>query len=261
MTRDGSGRLEGKMALITGAASGLGKATAAMMAKEGARVALSDLNGEGVKAVAETINSTYPGCAVAFEHDVTREDHWKAVTEEAARQMGGLNVLINNAGIGGNGSVEDETFEGWRRVIAVDLDSVFLGCKFALPHMRPHAPGSIVNISSISGLIAGHNMAAYNAAKSGVWLLSKSVALHCAKRGYNIRCNSVHPTFIKTPILDPLVERLGKEEAFAKLSRQIPIGYLGEPDDVAYCIVYLASDESKFMTGAELKLDGGISAM
>ena len=121
--------------------------------------------------------------------------------------------------------------------------------------------GSIVNISSIAGIIAGHNMAAYNSAKAGVRHLSKSVALHCAKRGYNIRSNSVHPVFIATPILDNLVERFGKEEAYAKLGRQVPLGKIGEPDDIAYAVLYLASDESKFVTGAELKVDGGISAM
>ena len=125
----------------------------------------------------------------------------------------------------------------------------------------PHAPGSIINISSIAGLIAGHNMAAYNSAKAGVWLLSKSVALHCAKRGYNIRSNTIHPTFIDTPILDGMVGAMSRDELKAKLARQVPLNQVGDPDDVAYAVTYLASDESKFMTGAELKLDGGISAM
>ncbi|MCH9013010.1 MAG: SDR family oxidoreductase [Proteobacteria bacterium] len=121
--------------------------------------------------------------------------------------------------------------------------------------------GSIINISSIAGIIAGHNMAAYNSAKAAVRHLTKSVALHCAKQGYDIRCNSVHPSFVRTAILDPLVERLGAEKAYAKLARQIPMGRIGEPDDVAYGVLYLASDESSFMTGAELVIDGGISAM
>jgi NAD(P)-dependent dehydrogenase (short-subunit alcohol dehydrogenase family) len=146
-------------------------------------------------------------------------------------------------------------------VHSVDLDSVFLGCKYAVPIIAKSGGGSIVNISSIAGIIAGHNMAAYNSAKAGVRLLSKSVALHCGRKGYNIRCNSVHPTFIDTPILDRYKERFGAEEAIAKLARQVPIGHIGEPNDVAYGILYLASDESKFMTGAELILDGGISAM
>tara|TARA_B000000475_G_scaffold98504_1_gene79852 strand:- start:167 stop:556 length:390 start_codon:yes stop_codon:yes gene_type:complete len=129
--------------------------------------------------------------------------------------------------------------------------------------MKNYSPGSIINTSSISGLIAGHNMAAYNTAKAGVWMLSKSVALHCARSAYNIRCNSIHPTFIDTPILDAMVERSNseKEQVMMKLARQVPLGKVGEPDDVAYTVLFLASDESKFITGAEIKIDGGISAM
>tara|TARA_A100001234_G_scaffold54752_2_gene46820 strand:- start:2831 stop:3220 length:390 start_codon:yes stop_codon:yes gene_type:complete len=129
--------------------------------------------------------------------------------------------------------------------------------------MKNYSPGSIINTSSISGLIAGHNMAAYNTAKAGVWMLTKSVALHCARSAYNIRCNSIHPTFIDTPILDAMVERSSseKEQVMMKLARQVPLGKVGEPDDVAYTVLFLASDESKFITGAEIKIDGGISAM
>tara|TARA_B000000475_G_scaffold97697_1_gene79165 strand:- start:167 stop:556 length:390 start_codon:yes stop_codon:yes gene_type:complete len=129
--------------------------------------------------------------------------------------------------------------------------------------MKNYSPGSIINTSSISGLIAGHNMAAYNTAKAGVWMLTKSVALHCARSAYNIRCNSIHPTFIDTPILDAMVERSNseKEQVMMKLARQVPLGKVGEPDDVAYTVLFLASDESKFITGAEIKIDGGISAM
>ena len=127
--------------------------------------------------------------------------------------------------------------------------------------MKAHAPGSIVNVSSIAGLIAGHNMTAYNSAKAGVWMVSKSIALHCARQGYNIRCNSIHPTFIDTPILERMGAVIGKEKLLQRLRRQVPLGRIGEPNDVAYAVVYHASDESKFITGAELKIDGGISAM
>ncbi len=168
---------------------------------------------------------------------------------------------IVRIGLGGGAAVEEADFETFKKVQAVDVDSVFLGCKYALPYMVPHAPGSIINTSSIAGLIAGHNMAAYNAAKAGVWLLSKSVALHCAKRGYRIRSNSIHPTFIDTPILDGMTRGMPKEELVRKLAKQVPLGVVGEPDDVAYCVLYLASDESKFITGSEIKIDGGISAM
>ena len=254
-------RVQGKMAFITGAASGLGKASAMMLAREGAKVALSDINEEGVKAAADEINQKCPGQAFAYRLDVTNEENWQAALQAAHEDMGGLNVLLNNAGIGGGGTVEDTDFETWKRVHAVDVDSVFLGCKYTIPLMVAHAPGSIINISSIAGLIAGHNMAAYNSAKAGVWLLSKSVALHCAKRGYKIRSNSIHPTFIDTPILDGMADQIGKDELVKKLARQVPLGEIGDPSDVAHAVLYLASNESKFMTGAELKLDGGISAM
>ncbi|MGB3809663.1 MAG: SDR family oxidoreductase [Parvibaculum sp.] len=255
------GRVTGKKAFITGGAQGLGKASAMMLAKEGAIVTVADINEKGVRAVAEEINGKYPGQAFAVALDVTSESQWKEALAYADKAMGGINVLFNNAGIGGGTTVEDTDFETWKRVQAVDLDSVFLGCKYAIPYMVPHAPGSIINTSSIAGLIAGHNMAAYNAAKAGVWLLSKSVALHCAKRGYRIRSNTIHPTFIDTPILDGMTRGMSKEELVRKLAKQVPLGIIGDPDDVAHAVVYLASDESKFMTSAEIKLDGGISAM
>ena len=255
-----TGRVAGKRALVTGAAQGLGEAIARMLAREGARVACTDLNGQGAEQVAASINADHPGAAFAYAHDVTDEAQWAAVLERVVGDLGGLSVLVNNAGIATLGSVEDETLDQWRRVMSVNADSVFLGTKHALPYMRESQPGSVVNISSIAGLVGGHNYAAYNASKAAVWLLTKSVALHCARRGWDIRCNSVHPAFVRTPIMDPLIAQLGMENAEAKLARQLPLGRLGEPDDVAYAVLYLASDESRFMTGAELKLDGGLSA-
>ena len=255
------GRVSGKMAIVTGAAQGLGAATATMLAKEGAKVTLTDINGEGAAATAEKINALYPGQAFSLQHDVTSETRWQEIIADATDAMGGLSILVNNAGIGSLGSVEDESYEVFRKVQAVDVDSIFLGCKYAVPVMRKYAPGSIINISSIAGLIASGNYVSYNTAKSAVWMMSKSIALHCAKSGANIRCNSVHPTFIDTPILDRTKEMFGAEKALAKLARQVPLGRVGEPDDIAYAVLYLASDESKFVTGAELKVDGGISAM
>ncbi|ATQ44399.1 SDR family oxidoreductase [Caulobacter mirabilis] len=257
-----TGRVAGKKAFITGAAQGLGAAMARRLAEEGALVSLADLNHDGVKTVAAEINQAHgEGTAFAFPLDVTREDQWIFALEEADAAMGGLSVLVNNAGISKGGHLEQCSLEDFREVMAVNVDSVFLGAKHALKYMRAHQPGSIVNISSIAGLIANHNGPAYNASKAGVWLLSKNIALYCAKQKLDIRSNSIHPTFIDTPILDPIRQAFGKEEGEAKLGRQIPLGHIGETLDIANAVLYLASDESKFMTGAELKLDGGISAM
>ena len=256
------GRVSGKMAFVTGGAQGLGEASARMLAREGAKVTVTDVNGDGAAAVAKSINEECgAGTAFAFAHDVTNAEQWQDVLQKAHDAMGGLNVLVNNAGIGSLGSVEDEKYEMFRKVMEVDVDSIFLGCKYAIPLMRDHGLGSIINISSIAGIIASGNYVAYNTAKAAVRHLSKSIALHCAKTGGQIRSNSVHPVFINTPILNRTKEMFGEEEALAKLGRQIPLGKVGEPDDIAYAVLYLASDESKLVTGAELKVDGGISAM
>ena len=255
-------RAAGKKAFISGGAGGLGSAMARKLAAEGAKVTLADIDLDGAKAVAVQIDAVWgAGTAFAFPLDVTKEDQWIFALEEADAAMGGISVLVNNAGISRGGNIEELSFEDWKLVMGVNLDSVFLGTKHALKYMRANQPGSIINISSIAGLIAAHNSPVYNASKAGVWLLSKGIALHCAKQGLDIRSNSVHPTFIDTPILDPIRQAFGKEAADAKLGRQIPLGHIGEPDDIANAVLYLASDESKFMTGAELKLDGGISAM
>lgn len=258
-----TGRVQGKAALVTGAAQGLGEAIARMLAKEGAKVALTDLNADKARAVAEDINRERPGAAFAYAHDVTSEDQWIGVLDRAVADMGGLSILVNNAGIGSDFvTAEQDTLENWRRVQAINLESVMLGCKHAMPHLRASGAGSIVNISSVAGLAAAPGMGAYNATKAAVWMYSKTVALEAARAGWNVRCNSVHPVFIKTPILDPFVAMAGGDEATAheKLARGIPLKRIGEPDDVAYCVLYLASDESKFVTGAEFKIDGGMLA-
>jgi 3(or 17)beta-hydroxysteroid dehydrogenase len=252
------GRLTGKFALVTGAASGIGRAAALMMAKEGARVAIADRNREGAKSVARELGDR----AFSIEMDVTRIEDWRNAVPAVEARFGSLNVLVHSAGVGGIGTVEDTTPEEWRRVHAVNLDAVFYGTQVALPLMRRHPPGSIVILSSISGIVAARNLAAYNSSKAAVRHLSKSIALHCARQGYGIRCNSVHPTFIDTPMVEGMFASLGGPEAAKeKLGRQIPLGSIGEPNDIAHAIVYLASDESKLMTGAELVLDGGLSAM
>lgn len=257
-------RCEGKLALVTGGAQGLGRAHCMRLADEGARVLATDINGEGAAETAAMINAAHgDGTAFALAHDVTDPAQWEAAVDTAREQMGGLNVLVNNAGIGVAGNIETCSFDDWNRCFDINVNSIFHGCQKALPLMREHAPGSIINISSIAGLIASDTMPAYNASKASVWMLSKSIALHCAKMNMQIRCNSVHPTFVDTPILDGTAKAhaIDKGILMEKLARQIPLKFVGEPDDIANAVVYLASDESRFMTGAEIKLDGGISAM
>ena len=258
-----SGRVSGKKALITGAAGGLGEAMAFMLAREGATVAVSDIDVDRATALADRINAEIPGAAFAYAHDVASEDDWARVIDAVAADLGGLSVLVNNAGIGGPlALVEQDTVENWQRQYEINLRSIMLGAKYAMPHLRVAAPASIINISSIAGLVAAPGMGAYNATKAAVWMYTKTLALEAAKADWNVRCNSVHPVFIKTPILDPFIAMAGGDEAKAaeRLARGIPLKRIGEPDDVAYCVLYLASDESKFVTGSEFKIDGGMTA-
>jgi 3(or 17)beta-hydroxysteroid dehydrogenase len=252
-----AGRVAGKVALVSGAASGLGRATARRLVAEGARVAIADIDREGGDAVARELGDA----ALFVPLDVTEAGAWDAAVARTVEAFGRIDVLVNNAGVVMLGDVETLSLEDWRRVHAVNLDGVFLGCKYGIGAMRRSGGGSIVNLSSVSGLVGGHNMAAYNSSKGGVRLLTKSVALHCARAGYGIRCNSIHPTFIDTAMLDAmLVTARDPAGARAKLARQVPLGVIGEPDDVAHLVVYLASDESKFVTGAEFVVDGGLTA-
>lgn len=255
------GRVDGKKVLITGGAQGLGACFGRMLADEGARVALTDVNFNGAEATAAAINEKHPGAALAIQHDVTSKTDWERALSAGAEHMGGISVLINNAGIGTAGNIETETYENWRRTQEIDVDSIFIGTQLAMPYLKESQPASIINISSVAGMIADGMMLSYNAAKSAVWMMSKSIALHCAKSGYDIRSNSVHPVFTRTPIVEPLIQLGGGgEEGEKKLVRQIPLGRLGEPEDVGYCVLYLASDESRFVTASEFKIDGGITA-
>jgi len=238
-------RLRDKIVLVTGAAGAIGAAIAQTIEAEDGTAIRSDLAGRG---------------NVRHALDVTAESDWNRVTAVIAETSGRLDGLVNAAGIVAIGTVEDTDFTTWRRVMAINLDGTFLGCKYALPLLK-RSGGSIVNISSVSGLVGGHNLAAYNASKGGVRLLTKSVALHGARLKPQVRCNSVHPAFLEGPMVDDILAQTGRPEiARGQLARDIPLGRLGEPAEVADMCVYLLSDESRFVTGAEFVIDGGLTA-
>ena len=243
------GRLEGKTALVTGGASGLGEAISRRFAAEGAQVIIADIDVEGGKALAAEL-----GAAARFVRlDVTVEESWL----DAFAGLGRLDVLVNNAGITTLGSIEDVTLAQFMHEMEIDVVGVFLGCKHVIPLMRDHG-GSIINMSSMAGLRAQGNLVAYNAAKAAVTHLTKSCALHFAEKGYGIRCNSVHPGAIHTPIIDKVLAQSDNPDAlYASFVKTHPVGRLGKPEEIAAICVYLASDESAFATGAEFRIDGG----
>jgi len=248
-------RLAGKVVLISGGARGMGAAEARLFAREGAQIVLGDiLDAEG-EAVEAGVNAK-GGEAVFVHLDVTREAEWAQAVALAVGRFGKLNVLVNNAGIGGASRVEDTDAEAWDRVMAVNAKGVFLGTKAAIPAMRQAGGGSIVNISSQLGLVGMDDSSPqYTASKGAVRLLTKTTALQYAREG--IRCNSVHPG----PIVTPMTEQRRAEPAvYQRMLSRIPLGRYGEPDEVAYAVLYLASDESSFVTGSELVIDGGWTA-
>lgn len=251
------GRMQDKVAIVTGAASnpGLGRAIAVTLAREGARVVVTDVDAAGAEDCARVIRDA-GGDAVAIAHDVTREADWEAVMALAAKRYGRLDVVVNNAGIAVLKPIEQLTLADWNRQIEVNLTSVFLGCRYAMAAMRARG-GSIVNISSVAGLVGLATCGAYGASKGGVRLLSKTVAIEGAP--HNIRCNSVHPGVIWTNMQaqavgtrDPSRVPVGRE--------RVPLGRVGAPEDIANCVLYLASDESSYVTGAEYTVDAGMTA-
>ena len=247
-------RLKNKVALITGGAQGLGKEMAKSLTKEGARAIISDINEDVLQKTAEEISCDH------LVLDVTNKDQWQQVITKIKDDVGSLNILVNNAGMGGGGDVESTDIELWDLVHKVNLDSVFLGCKFAIPLMRDSGNGSIINISSMSGIVASHNTSAYNSSKAAVRHLSKSIALHCAKSTNLVRCNSLHPVFTRTAMVQSMIDAAPERNIEQKLIKQIPIRRLAEPIDIANAAVFLASDEASFITGTELIVDGGLSA-
>jgi NAD(P)-dependent dehydrogenase (short-subunit alcohol dehydrogenase family) len=252
-------RVKNKVALVTGGSLGIGKASAQMLAKEGAKVAITDIkDDEGKQAVKDIKNDG--GEAIIIHHAVSKEEEWKNAISETVKAFGGLDILVNNAGVALDGSAEETTLEDWRWLMQVNLDGVFLGTKYAIEEMK-ESGGSIINLSSIEGIIGDPNLAAYNASKGGVRLFTKSTALQCARDGYKIRVNSIHPGYIWTPMVKNYLESKGDLlEGKRQLESLHPIGHLGDPDDIAYGVVYLASDEAKFITGTELIIDGGYTA-
>jgi NAD(P)-dependent dehydrogenase (short-subunit alcohol dehydrogenase family) len=255
-------RVAGKKALITGAAGGLGTAMARLLAQHGAQVFLTDIDEAAVAAVATGINSELGGpVASSARQDVRDPEGWRTVLARAAATMNGLSILVNNAGVGTIGGVEAVEPAEWQRVMAINVDAVYYGCKYALPLLRQHQPASIVNISSLAAFKIDPDFTAYNTAKAAVATLSKSIAIDCTRQKIDVRCNSIHPAFIRTGIVEHFFKRLGEVEAMRKLTRGIPMKRLGEVNDVAYAVLYLASDESRFITASELRIDGGASAV
>ncbi len=251
-------RLAGKVALVTGAASnpGLGNTTAKRLAEEGAKLVVTDLDQPGAEACAAEIKSA-GGEAVALRQDVCDEAGWDEVMAAAEDTFGGLDICVNNAGIAVLVPLEDMTLDQWNRQINVNLSSVFLGCRAAIAAMKKRGGGSIINLSSVAGLVGLNTCVAYGASKGGVRIMSKAVAVEAAK--YNIRCNSVHPGVIWTN-MQAQATGVNDPNALDANVMRIPLGRAGEPMDIANCILYLASDESNYVTGAEFVVDAGMTA-
>lgn len=254
-------RVKGKVALVTGAALGIGASAAYLLAQEGAKIAVTDVREVEGKAVAAKICAA-GGEAKYFHHDVSQEKDWIRVIDETILAFGRLDVVVNNAGIGPTGNAEDTSFADYRKLMSINLDGVFLGVKYGIKGLKKSkSRGSIINLSSIEGLVGDPNLAAYNASKGGVLLLTKSAALHCAKSGSGIRINSIHPGYILTPMVQTIVdESPDPAAAMAALVALHPVGHLGAAEDIGWGIVYLASEEAKFITGASLVIDGGYTA-
>ncbi len=244
------GKLDDKVAIVTGGAGGIGRATVALFKREGAQVVASDL--QAVEAP--------EGADQLIVHDVTREDDWQRLISGVRARYGPIDVLVNNAGIVLTRSVEETSLEDWRRVMAVNLDGVFLGLKHGIASMKARG-GTIVNLSSVAALVAAPQLAAYSASKGAVCALSRSAAIHCTGQSYPIRINAVLPGFADTAMLDEITGRLGGEARVKeKLAQRQPIGRLASAEEIAKAVLYLASDDSSYVTGSELVVDGGFSA-
>lgn len=242
-------RLQNKVAIITGGIKGIGLATAQAFVAEGAQVVITDIDGTNHQTVLEALSPS----AHFIEHNVADEQAWETAFTKTIELFGHVDIVVNNAGILDFNDAEHITDDIWHKVLAVDLDGVMYGVKHGIAHMKKNG-GSIINLSSIAGLIGIPNLFAYNAAKGGVKMLTKSAALYCAENQYQIRINSIHPGYVHTPMVDAYPEMR------ADLEKLHPLGRLAEASEIAQMAVYLASDESKFVTGSELVIDGGYTA-
>ena len=244
------GRVAGKVAIVTGAASGMGKADAELLAREGARVVLADLNEADGKAVADAIGEA----AVFMRLDVTDEENWRSVVAATLEQFGRLDILVNNAGMIALGSIVDTDLASWRQINAVNSDGVFLGCKHAIPAMAESGGGSIINMSSVAAIHGQSFVAAYTASKGAVRALTKSIAMFCKEQKNGIRCNSVHPDGVKTPMVVKVAT--GKDSATQEEIDELGrVTNMCDPEDVANLVLFLASEESRFINGAEMLID------
>lgn len=250
------GRVADKVVLVTGAGSGIGRATAKLLAAEGATVIVTDVNRPGGLETVQQIG----GKARFEEQDTSKEADWKRIIDDILAREGRLNGLVNNAGIAGPfpSSFEGESLEQWRRILSINVEGVFLGCKYGVPALRGSGGGSIVNLSSLAAFLGTPDLSAYGASKGAVRQFTKTVAIDCARKGYTVRCNSVHPGIIATPMGDSI---LPSDKARERMRQRVPAGELGVPEDIAYGVLYLISDESRYVTGAELVIDGGMNAI
>lgn len=251
-----AGRVAGKVVLVTGGGSGIGRATATLLASEGASVVVTDVDRNGGQQTAQQIG----GAASFLPQDTTQDQDWKRVIAEVLAKHGRLDGLVNNAGVSGPypSTFESEDVEQWRRIFAVNVEGVFLGCKHGVPAIRDSGGGSIVNLSSLAALLGTPDLSAYGASKGAVRQFTKTVAIQCARKGYKVRCNSVHPGVIDTPMGNTLMTSDATRE---RVRKRIPLGELGRPEDIGYGVLFLISDESRYMTGAELVIDAGMSAI
>ncbi|SMH30869.1 SDR family NAD(P)-dependent oxidoreductase [Mesorhizobium australicum] len=257
------GRVDGKVAVVTGAANGIGAACARLLASEGARVVLADLDEAGSQQQLQEIEQA-GGTGLAIRLDTTSEAEWRRAMEKVAERFGHLDIAVNCAGVSIPRIYPTElSLEDWRAVMAVNLDGVFLGTKHALALMERNDPaqGSIINIASVMGMVGLADVSPYNASKGGVRLMTKSVALSCAQKGVAVRVNSVCPGFTDTPMVQRSFARSSDpDDLRRKYDALQPVGHMGVPDDIAWGVLYLASDESRFVTGADLVIDGGFTA-